>query len=250
MPREFKRTLEVDGSFNFRDIGNYHARDGYTTRAGVLYRSGALQDLRTVSAMGIHTVIDLRGDSDILRDGGTVPEREGVLRLSIPLIPARVGEQSGHEYLNDRFGPGICAERYAGYLEIGEKNLRDVFRSFTSPDVFPAVVHCTAGKDRTGVVIALILDLLGVSHASIVNDYEISNASMPDLVAHLRGKHVSNVDVSESDLARFGAPRHAMEGFLAHVHREHGSTRKLLSNIGVEESVFNLIETVLLEAKD
>jgi protein-tyrosine phosphatase len=249
MASSFERTLEIEGTFNFRDVGHYVARDGRMTRPGVLYRSGAIHDLRPVGVLGVRTVVDLRGDADVDRDAGALGalrEQAGVRRIPTPLIPTRVGEVGGHQYLNERFGPGISAGRYQGYLEIGVDGLRDVFRLFASIDAFPAVVHCTAGKDRTGVIVALILDLLGVPHETIVADYALSNASMPHLIAHLRGEPAEAVELSESDLARFGAPSEAMAGFLAHVQREHGSARSLLTAMGVEQSVFATLEQVLL----
>jgi protein-tyrosine phosphatase len=245
----FERSLEVEGTFNFRDLGHYSARDGLSTRPGVLFRSGAIHDLRPVGALGVRTIVDLRSRSDVERDAGplgAVRQEDGVRRVVTPLIPPRVGELSGHEYLNDRFGPGISAGRYSGYIEIGSSNVRDVFQLFASADAFPAVVHCTAGKDRTGVIIALILDLLGVAHETIVADYALSNAAVPDLVAHLMGDAADPGALSESDMLRFGAPREAMQGFLAQLHREHGSSRSWLSSIGVEDTVFDTLEEVLL----
>ena len=93
---------------------------------------------------------------------------------------------------------------------------------------------------------SLVLALLGVPHETIVADYEMSNAAMPDLVAHLRGAAREPADLSESDLARFGAPAPAMRGFLAHVEKTHGSARELLTSIGVDERVFETLEAVLL----
>jgi protein-tyrosine phosphatase len=218
MASSFERTLEIEGTFNFRDVGHYVARDGRMTRPGVLYRSGAIHDLRPVGVLGVRTVVDLRGDADVDRDAGALGalrEQAGVRRIPTPLIPTRVGEVGGHQYLNERFGPGISAGRYQGYLEIGVDGLRDV-------------------------------DLLGVPHETIVADYALSNASMPHLIAHLRGEPAEAVELSESDLARFGAPSEAMAGFLAHVQREHGSARSLLTAMGVEQSVFATLEQVLL----
>jgi hypothetical protein len=249
MSNSFERTLEVEGTFNFRDVGHYAARDGRTTRPGVLYRSAAIHDLRAAGGLGIRTVVDLRGPADIERDAGplgAVREHAGVRRVVTPLIPPRVGEASGYEYLRERFGPGISAGRYGGYLEIGSENIRQVFQLFASADAFPAVVHCTAGKDRTGVIVALVLDLLGVEPETIAADYELSNAALPRLVAHLRGDAADAEAISESDLMQFAAPLEVMQGFLVHLHRQHGSARNFLTSIGVEDAVFDTLEQVLL----
>ena len=250
MSSAFERSLPVAGSINFRDVGRYPARDGATTRPGVLYRSGAIHDLTPVRELGVRTVVDLRGPADIERDSdilGGLREHGGVERVALPLIPARVNGVNGHLHLNEHYGRGISADRYRGYLEIGAENVRDVFRLFASPEAFPALVHCTAGKDRTGVIVALALDLVGVPHETIVADYALSDAAMPQLVARFRGEPAEPEALSESDLALFGAPAHAMEGFLEHVRVEHGSARALLARLGVEERVFETLESVLLE---
>ena len=103
-------------------------------------------------------------------------------------MPTEIGGRGGFEYLNDLFGAGISAGRYRGYLDIGADNVREIFACFASPDVFPSVVHCTAGKDRTGVITALVLDLVGVDHETIVADYALSNAAVPDLLRHFSGE--------------------------------------------------------------
>jgi len=245
----FTRTLEVPGTFNFRDLGGYSAREGRTTKPGVFYRSGALQDLRPLASLGIRTVVDLRGHADVTRDSGplgALQEQQGVRRVASPLVPALVDGLSGYEHLNRRFGRGISAGRYGGYLDLGLANVREIFGVLTDPNAFPAVVHCTAGKDRTGVIVALVLDLVGVNHETIVADYALSNAAIPHLVAHFHGETVDPNELSESDLAGLGAPREAMAGFLAHLESEYGSARDFLQSAGVDPVGLSALESVLL----
>lgn len=247
----FERSIRVAGTFNFRDIGHYEARDGRHTRPAVLFRSGAIHDLAALRELGVRSVIDLRSASDVERDAGplgALREHSAVARLAQPLLPQQIGRQPPYEWLNERYGQGVSAERYLGYLEIGSDNVRQVFDSFARPGAFPAVVHCTAGKDRTGVIVALLLDLLGVSRDTIVADYALSNAAVPDLIRHLAGDSVDVDDLSESDLFRYGAPPEVMEGFLDALYREHGSARTFLEGAGVASASFSILEEALLTA--
>ena len=245
----FSRHLEVEGVFNLRDVGQYATDDGRTTRPGRLFRCGALHDLPSLVHLDIHTVIDLRSDNEITRDAiacGPIREHEGTRRISRPLIPTDVDGLGVTAYLDSLVGPGISARRYAKYLEIAGDNVRFVIEQFGQPDAFPGLVHCTAGKDRTGVIIALLLDIVGVPHETIVEDYDLTNLATPRLVEHMRKIYKTDFQPSESDLAALGAPREAMVGLLAILKQEHDGARAYLSKLGVNDGVFATIEHALL----
>lgn len=249
MSSPFERRIDVAGTFNFRDVGHYETSDGRRTRPGVLYRSGAIHDLAVLGALGVRSVIDLRSASDVQRDAGpmgALREHAEVRRVARPLLPRQIDGSPPYEWLNDRYGSGISAERYLAYIEVGADNVRAVFQHLAGPEAFPAVVHCTAGKDRTGVIVALVLDLLGVQRDTIVEDYAHSNAAIPDLLRHLAGDRVQVEELSESDLFRYGAPAAVMDGFLDGLYSEHGSARAYLEQIGVDRSVFAALEDALL----
>ncbi len=245
----FNRHLDVDGIFNLRDVGHYATADGRTVQPGRLFRCGALHDLPALTHLEIRTVLDLRTDAEIERDAiacGPLREADGVRRTSLSLIPQNVDGLGVTAYLDSLVGPGISAKRYSKYLEIAGHNVRTAIELFGEQDAFPAVVHCTAGKDRTGVIVALLLDVVGVPRQTIVDDYDLTNKSTPELVQHMQTVGQIEHEPSESDMARYGAPPEATDGMLAQLHQEHGSARDYLRGLGVNDRVFASIEAALL----
>ncbi len=245
----FTRHLNVDGIFNLRDVGHYTTHDGRTVQPGRLFRCGALHDVPALGHLDIRTVLDLRTDAEIERDAiacGPIRELDGVRRVSLPLIPQNVDGLSVTAYLDSLVGPGISAKRYSKYLEIAGANIRAAIELLGEPDAFPAVVHCTAGKDRTGVIVALLLDIVGVPRVTIVEDYDLTNRSTPQLVQHIQTVSQIKHEPTESELARYGAPPEAMDGMLASLHREHGSAQGYLRGLGVDDRVFTAIKDALL----
>ena len=245
----FTRHLDVEGIFNLRDVGHYTTHDGGAVRPGRLFRCGALHDVSALGHLDLRTVLDLRSDAEIERDAiacGPIRELDRVRRISLPLIPQQVNGLGVSAYLDSLVGPGISGRRYFKYLEVAAANIRVIIELLGEPDAFPAVVHCTAGKDRTGVIIALLLDLVGVPRETIVDDYDLSNRSVPQLVEHIQTVSQIKYEPSESELARFGAPRDAMDGMLESLHREHGSAQGYLRSLGVDDRVFTAIKDALL----
>jgi protein tyrosine/serine phosphatase len=240
------RDIPITGVFNLRDVGGHETRDGRRTRPGTLFRSSALHELASVRGLAVRTVIDLRSSADIERDAtrlGPIREHVDVRRVALPMLQLLRPGESASEVLNKLHGAGISAGRYSGYLELGRGSIRDAFHLLAEPGVFPALLHCTAGKDRTGVMIALVLDVLGVSAETIVEDYAKSNESLDTLIRELRS---DSAGASESDLALFRAPPEAMRGFLEGLHLKHGSARGYLASIGVASAVFDALEAALL----
>jgi protein-tyrosine phosphatase len=176
---------------NFRDLGGHEARDGRTVRRGRLYRSDALSRLRgdgdrtRFAALGVRTVIDLRYPSEVAANG-RVPALDGLAyhNLSIehrPYDQAALGEETEPvRYL---------ADRYAEVAADGVVELRRVVELVADSDNAPLVFHCASGKDRTGVVAALVLGLLGVSDEDIAADFAATGAATDRLVAAWHDEH-------------------------------------------------------------
>lgn len=169
------RAIAFTQVFNFRDVGGYRGLGGRTVRWRRLFRSDSLaglteHDRDTFQALGVRTVIDLRNDEEVAEQG-TVPAWDGLTRQHLPpphldwtAAPNRHGDDV-QQYLVDR---------YVGLCEDGATSLVRVLAALAEPAHAPAVVHCVAGKDRTGVVCALTLALLGVADDDIDADYTLS----------------------------------------------------------------------------
>ena len=135
------------------------------------------------------------------------------------------------------------APAYAAYLERGASQLRGAIRALTRAETYPAVVHCSAGKDRTGVVCALVMNLLGVDDDTIVRDYALSNLSTPKLLA-MRDVQVAQ----DEDVQRlYGAPPDAMADFLVHLRRTYGDARGYLRRQGLSDDELDRLPALLLE---
>lgn len=169
------RWIELEGLDNLRDIGGLPLGNGGVTRSGVLLRSAALHyvtesDVRhLVEWFGLRLVLDLRTAREIDRDGPTPVARAGVRTVPLSFIPedGRPLPETGDE-------TDPLLRSYLGFLVDRTENVVEAVRLLAAEDAGPALVHCQAGKDRTGVLVALVLDAVGVERHAVVEDYAIS----------------------------------------------------------------------------
>ena len=178
-----------DAIHNFRDLGGYPAADGASVRPGVVYRSGHLAaatdaDIERLAGLGIRLVVDLRGAGDIDLEGSDrLPD--GVDDLNLPMFD-RAGPDDIRSVLvradpdeHERvFGEGrseaMCRQGAIGIAVGQAEGFAAMLGRFASGDV-PAVLHCSAGKDRAGWGAALVLFALGVDVDTVRHDYLLSN---------------------------------------------------------------------------
>jgi protein-tyrosine phosphatase len=121
-------------------------------------------------------------------------------------------------------------------------------RILATPGSLPAVFHCAAGKDRTGMLAALVLSALGVPDDVIIADYALSGAALARLFTWAeRNRPEVLASLKEAPAAHLAAEPEAMAGVLASLHREHGSARGFLAGVGVTPEVFTALEAALLE---
>lgn len=171
------RWLELDGLVNARDLGGLPTADGGTTRNGVVLRADNLQDLsdkdvrRLVDELGVRTVVDLRTPDEVTREGPGPLIGAGLRHVNLDLIPGWGTERAiPHEQREH----GDLSHHYINYLDEAPDNVVAALRVLADPAAGTAVVHCAAGKDRTGVVCALALLMAGVSRDEVVADYALS----------------------------------------------------------------------------
>lgn len=228
-PLDTRVPADLPVRFNLRDLGGVEAGDGRRVAPGRLLRGAGLHRLEpehvaAVAPIGIRTAIDLRTTVEVGRGGFA---GEGATVHHLPIF------ESGPD-LGD---PGeraarVLADAYMWMLDVGPAAIRDAIEVLGRPDAFPAVVYCAAGKDRTGVVCAIALALVGVDRATIAADYALSDAP----AAALREWHLDNGTPPDQLAAAgiFRAPREAMELFLASVDERFGSLDAYLAGIGVD----------------
>ncbi|MEU6722722.1 tyrosine-protein phosphatase [Nonomuraea wenchangensis] len=222
------RHIEFANLCNFRDMGGYPTADGRAIRWQRLYRADSLgwldrDDLAAFRALRVRTVIDLRHPFEIERMG-RVPESEGQRYHNLPIEGRRWDVNAYDEAL------GVArylADRYLEVTEDGVDNLRTALETIADAGNAPVVIHCAAGKDRTGVLAALVLSLAGVSEDDIVADYALTGLATERFVADWRRRH--------PDAALwpgFGlAPAEAMRFFLTDLTARHGSPERYVSQV-------------------
>ena len=240
------RWIKFSTVFNFRDLGGIPAADGAVIRRGRLYRSDNLGRLDAVDkeifmALGIRTVIDLRRAGEV-ETMGRVPEWTGASWLHHHL-EHEIWDHS--TYLPSIGVARWLADRYRDLLESGAADIARVI-SLLSEVEGPAVVHCVAGKDRTGLISALTLSLLGVSDDEIAADYALTEVSEPAFTEWLRRTDPVAAAQPQPDFY-VQTPPEAMLFTLRELRERHGSVLEYLSRHGVTLAHVQALRDRLLE---
>ena len=244
-----ERHFAFEGCFNFRDIGGYLTKEGKKIKKGIYFRTGrqdrmSEKDLAELKNLKISTQIDLRKPEEILDQGKGPLENMGADYINIPIIP-----DGGSDQLSRLVGDtGISGKRYLGYLEFGPESWLKIFEILANKDSLPLVLHCTAGKDRTGVLTAFLLSVLGVDRDLIEADYKLTNLDterQADFIEN-SGGFPEGVD-REAMILAAGVPEDAMKVFLDGVESRWGSVLGYLEEIGITKNQMNAIRDNFLE---
>lgn len=236
---------EVPGTFNFRGVGGLRAAGG-VTRSGVLFRSGNLAHLQeggrsALSALGIRRVIDLRADDEVARDPSRI-EGLGIETVRAPLFLGSVAS-----FFVDDFS---LPDMYRALLDTAPGRIVEVVRGVLGDQ--PVLVHCTVGKDRTGVTVALMLAAAGVDANAVVADYARTEAMLPParnerVIARLRRLHPEARHLEEL-ATRSPAP--VMRALLDDVDARFGSAADYLRSHGVVDDELAELRRVLIRTSD
>jgi protein-tyrosine phosphatase len=172
---ERERHLTLEGLDNVRDVGGLPVEGGGSTRFGVLLRSASLRHVtpadvaHLVDEFGLRLVIDLRTAREIDRDGPTAVADAGIETVALSFIP-----EEGTALPETGYDSDPLLRSYLGYLVDRTENVVTAVRLLAAEDAGPTLVHCAAGKDRTGVLVALVLDAIGVEREAVIADYALS----------------------------------------------------------------------------
>ena len=246
------RWVPLEGTTNTRDLGGLPTRDGGETARGRVLRSDNLQTLtpadvtRLVEEYGLRDVIDLRTTAEIMLEGrGPLRSVPTVTHRHFTLLPERgrrtdvFAAEEDDERVADRLpadwgesllprqtAPGAEGEppavrSYLGYLTDGAANVLAALRTLAAGEG-AAVVHCAAGKDRTGMVCALALAVADVEPEAIVADYALTAEVIDDVVAKLAASPTYAEDMTTRDVASHTPRAESMRRVLELLDEQHG----------------------------
>jgi len=178
--------IDIDGIFNFRDVGGFVTSQGIVRR-GWIFRSAqpggvTEQGAATLQELGITTIFDLRAKSEIEKYSSFMSVKEilGIERRSVPVLNDSdyQPEKQAMKFMNYSIGPKGYEQAYANILAHGGPTFVEVFKHLRDKPSEACLIHCTAGKDRTGVLIALILCLAGVCDDDIASEYHLTDQGL------------------------------------------------------------------------
>lgn len=174
---ETSRPLELEKAYNVRDLGGYANQKGEKLREKRFLRADALSrltdaDWKKLKEYGVVCVVDLRSPKELETAPGIPPENSGIEYHSVPLFD-HIQSNDGTQKI-----PGSLHELYVDLLENSREQISRVLRCFLRYQEGCCLFHCTAGKDRTGVIAMLLLGLAGVDRDTIAADYSVSAGYM------------------------------------------------------------------------
>lgn len=226
----YDRRVVLDGTFNTRDLGGL-TKPGGSIRRGRLLRSDGLHDLSDsdrshLAALGLRTVVDLRSDEE------RAERVSSLTGLDVEVVALPIG---GGQIDPDLDAMPTLREAYETIVDAGAPALASAINRLAEPDALPALVHCTAGKDRTGVLIALVLSMIGVDDETIVADYSISGPQLGQAFAEQLGA-AGGFKIDDAALAdMLSSPAGLLRDVFADVRARFGSVQQYLVSNGLAD---------------
>jgi protein-tyrosine phosphatase len=245
------RHVVLESAFNFRDLGGYPAGPGRRTRWRTLFRADGLHrltepDLEILRRLGLCTVIDLRTENELVERGRFPIDAHpvGYHHLSLMDVIWDPAEAPGA----DEPATAFLLGKYIDMVSTAEDRVAEAFRILAGAGALPAVFHCAAGKDRTGVLAGVLLSTLGVADEDVVADYALTAQAMTRMQERWAAEsEEARAALAATPAAFMAADPAAMAGLLALISQEHGSTREYVRSLGVSDDVLAGLDEALLE---
>ncbi|HTP08257.1 MAG TPA: tyrosine-protein phosphatase [Anaerolineae bacterium] len=241
---------------NFRDCGGYATTDGRHMRKGRLYRSGTLDDanaadLRTVQAIGLKTIVDLRGPREKKKE---LPHLDSVLRIDVPIELETRTREKVQPLMTKRGAAGevieILKQMYRDLADEAWPQAGELFKVLLNAEAYPLLIHCRAGKDRTGFMCALVEQAVSVERAAIFQDYCETNNHF-GLVSPRMERFMKIMSLGKLQMENVRASLSAREEYLQaafdQIDRNHGGMTAYLAKCGVTACEIETLHGLLVE---
>ena len=237
------------GAFNVRDLGGLSTMGGQVLRRGVAYRADGLHrlppaEVGRLAELGVRTVVDLRTAGELEVAKSVVGD--GIVVLHLPIL-REVWPHDAFDEVDTADAVSFLVDRYLEMLDEGATAIAAIFELVATEGCRPLAFHCSAGKDRTGVIAALLLATAGVPDDDIADDYTTSAVAMEKLVEWVQARSPEAADAMSRQPAAFlSCPPEAMHVFLARVRSQWGSVAGYLQAIGVSSDTLAAVRAAFL----
>jgi protein-tyrosine phosphatase len=250
MKEKYPRHLRFKSVTNFRDLGGYRTRSGRTVAWRRIFRSGEFcwitrEDYqRLKEEIKLTTIIDLRSSLEVEHHGIGLVSEAGVRYHSIPFL-------AGTSRADDEKFFQQCTDMGQFYLYIikhrsfGSQIVR-ALEVIAEPENHPLVFNCAVGKDRTGILAAMLLNLVGVPDEDIIEDYSLSGPYMKELLEQIKNDPEAAENVPQVPDYFWKAKPESMELFLTTLRKQYGSIPGYLESMGSKDSLIDRLEKALL----
>jgi protein-tyrosine phosphatase len=240
---------------NFRDLGGVHTADGGVVRSGVVFRSGVLDqldddDVAVLRELGIHTILDVRSDDEVAARPNRLPA--GVDVVHLPITDVSAAPMAILEQLERGDTEGLGAEMLLQGNDAFVRRFADRFAAvvgvLADPERWPIVVHCTAGKDRTGFAVASLLWAAGADDEAVLTDYLRTNEHLAERHAQALAHAATRLADTEPLRAMMEVRAEYLAAARAAIDDVYGSTDVFVRDgLGLDDAVRARLRAALLE---
>jgi protein-tyrosine phosphatase len=243
------RVIDFEGAHNFRDLGGYPSALGGEVRWGMVFRAGRLDqmtadDLVTFESLGIRSVFDLRRDDEREHYPDPMPNVPHCLLSHV----FQDGMPDTAAFLEHDHAVRFLADMYLGLLEHAGPEIGALLGEMVADGGLPAVFHCTAGKDRTGIVAALLLTWLGVDRQLVLDDFELTDQATGHVMHEEMFKRMLDRGMApEAAAGMLSSSRESMAAALDELDSRYGGIERYLLDVaGVDNATLASLRRLLL----
>lgn len=252
-----ERRIPLEGTVNFRDLGGYQTLDGRSVKWGLVFRSDSLASLTNrdqafLRQMGIKLVCDFRTLAEANKAPGRFPGDGPEKYLNLPIVYGEFDSLTAFERMKKGDISWLTKEfvikGYIKSIDTCADKWEQVFNHLAKKENRPIVLHCTAGKDRSGICAALILLALGVPEETVINDHGLSNVFLAEVLEQFYERIRSFGIDTEKAAPYFTAPQYCIVSVINHIRNTYGSIVKYLNTrCGITNETLDLLNQELLE---